>query len=174
MPNVGVPILNLPTVTGLDGTEWVPLVQGGTTKRAQVDEIGFGTVTAVFPAGINYVMSGGDATVPLGAVGSGIQVPFDCEIQSAVINGNLNNGSVVVDVWKCTETDYDGGTTHPVVGDSITGGNPLTISAGSKATSDLVGWTLSLTEGDVLWYNVQSVSGFKCVTVILNVSRVLP
>lgn len=174
MANIGTDILSLPIASILDGQEWVPLVKGGTTERTRVSNLGFASITSVFPAGIDYIMSGGTAIVPTGVNGPGLQVPFNCSIQAAVINGDNPLGSIVVDIWKCTETQYDGGATHPAVGDSIAGGNPLTITNASKATSDLSGWTTTLTQGDWLWFNVNSVLTFSSVTVALRVSRVLP
>lgn len=38
-PLPGSPILDLPVAIGIDGEEWVPLVQGGTTKRIQTGTI---------------------------------------------------------------------------------------------------------------------------------------
>lgn len=175
MANIGIDILGLPTtVGGLTGDEWVPLVQGGTTKRTQSVNLALGTITEFFPAGLDYVMFGGSGVIPTGVIGTGLVVPFNATISQALVNGNALAGSIVVDIWKCTESQYDGGTSHPVVGDSITGGNPLTISAASKAESDLVGWTISLSQGDILWYNVQSISGFTSVTVALKLTRLIP
>ncbi len=176
MANVGTPILGLPTtVGGLSGTEWIPLVQGGTTKRTQAINIGLGAITELFPAGIDYVMVGGSGVVPTGVNGTGIVVPFDCTINQVVVNGNSAAGSVVVDIWKCTESDFDGGLLHPVVGDSITGASIPTIAVDSKYTdATLAGWTTTLTQGDVLWYNVVSVSVFTAITVALKLSRAIP
>lgn len=176
MANIGTPILGLPiTIGGLSGEEWVPLVQGGTTKRTQANKIGLGTITQLFPAGIDYVMSGGGTVVPAGVNGTGIVVPFNCTIAEVVVNGNNSAGSVVVDIWKCTESQFDGGLTHPVVGDSITGSAKPTIAVGSKySDTGLSGWTVALSQGDVLWYNIESVSVFTCVTVALKVSRAIP
>jgi hypothetical protein len=39
MTNVNTPILNLPVATSLTGTEAVPIVQGGTTKRTTVQAV---------------------------------------------------------------------------------------------------------------------------------------
>lgn len=175
MANIGTDILGLPTtVGGLSGSEWVPIVQGGTTKRTQTGQIGLATITQFFPAGIDYVMSGGAGIVPTGVNGTGIQVPFDCTINEVDVFGNHSAGSIVVDIWKCTESQFNGGSTHPVVGDSITGSATPTIAVGSKySDSSLIGWTVALTQGDILWYNVVSVATFTSVTVSLKVSRAL-
>lgn len=174
MANIGTPILGLPTVTGLNGEEWVPLVQGGTTKRCQSGQISLAGMIQTFPAGIDYVMSAAGGVVQAGVNGSGIQVPFDCTISAAVVNGNVGAGSIVLDIWKCTETQYDGGVTHPASTDSITASDQPTITLGSKTTSTMTGWTTALSQGDWLWYNVISNSGFTSVTVALKVTRSLP
>lgn len=160
------------TVGGLSGAEWLPIVQGGTTKRTQASNLNF--LDTIFPAGIDYVISTNAGPVAVGVAGTGLQVPFDCTIVSAELVGNSAIGSAIVDIWKCTDTQYDGGATHPVVGDSITGGNPLTIAVGSKAASSLVGWTTTLNQGNWLWYNVNNAVLFTSVTVALKVSRSIP
>lgn len=170
MANIGIDILGLPqTVGGLAGSEWIPIVQGGTTKRTQAANLNF--LDNIFPAGIDYVISATGGAVPAGVSGTGLQVPFDCTITSAELVGNSGAGSAVLDIWKCTDAQYDGGVLHPVVGDSITGANPLTIVVGSKTASSLVGWTVSLTQGDWLWYNVNSAVVFTSVTIALKVRR---
>jgi len=172
MANLGTPILGLPTtVGGLSGSEWLPIVQGGTTKRTQVFNIAF---SGFFPAGIDYVITASAGVIPVGIAGTGLQVPFNCTITIAELVGSSPVGSAVVNIWKCTDSQYDGGLTHPVVGDSITGSNPLTVAVGSKATSSLVGWTTTLTQGDWLWYKVNSCAVFTGITVALKTNREIP
>lgn len=175
MANIGTDILGLPTtVGGLSGEEWVPIVQGGTTKRTQANKIGLGTITQFFPAGIDYVMSAVGGALPLGVQGSGIQIPFDCRIAEVVMNGNIAAGSAIVDIWKCTQSQFDGGATHPASTDSITGAAQPTIVAGSKySDSGLSGWTTTLSQGDWLWYNINSSTGFTSLTLALRVTRVV-
>lgn len=179
MANVGTDILGLPLAISLDGTEQIPLVQAGTTKRAPVSMVGIGTITQFFPAGIDYVMMGGTEVVPTGVQGTGLVVPFDMEITGYVLTGNLmtggaTSGNAVVDIWKCTQAQYDGGITHPVVGDSITDSNTPAIVAGTIATGTPTGWTATLTEGDILWYNVNSIDTFRSITLAIACSRVIP
>lgn len=175
MANIGIDILGLPTtVGGLTGLEWVAVVQGGTTKRTQSVKMGLSTITQVFPAGIDYVITATGA-IPVGASGTGLVVPFNCTINQVVLNGNAAAGSAVVDIWKCTENQYDGGILHPISADSITASARPTIVAGSKySDSTLTGWTTTLTQGDVLWYNVVSNSAFTSLTIALKVSRAIP
>jgi hypothetical protein len=107
-------------------------------------------------------------------VASGVQgymrVPFDCTITSAVVLAD-QSGTVSVDIWKCTYAQFDP-PTRPVVGDSITGGNPIAVSGATKASSNLSGWTVALTEGDVLAYSVPSTAtSITQITVALGLRR---
>ena len=74
MTNVPTPILSLPIVTSLDGTEAIPVVQGGTTKQATVSQVaGFslaGTyadnaaaLTGGLVAGQFYKTAGGEVRI---------------------------------------------------------------------------------------------------------------
>ena len=79
--------------------------------------------------------------------------------RSAVPHGSYNatitgatmvcapTGSLTVDIWRTSYTLFDGGSTHPVVADSICGGNPLLISSGTKTTSTLANWGTSFKPG---------------------------
>jgi hypothetical protein len=130
--------------------------------------------TELFPAGIDYEISGGGSTITPGVAGSGLVVPFDCTINQVVFTGK-GTGSMVLDIWKCTQAQFDGGATHPVAGDSITGLARPTIVAGSiYGDTSLIGWTIALQSGDILWYNVVSVTNFQSVTLALKTVRALP
>ena len=76
------------------------------------------------------------------------------------------SGSIVVDIWKDTYANYP-----PVDGDSITAAAPVTISSATKnQDSSLSGWTTSISAGDILGYNVDSISTCERVTVSLKVT----
>lgn len=171
MTNVNTPVLSLPpTVGSLDGTEVVPLVQLGTTKRATVKQLGTGIFTSNFPATIEYVIDGGGSNLTTGVKGY-LVVPFDCTIQSATM---LADGicNLVIDIWKCTEDQFDAGLTAPKSSNSITGGSPPTISSTTKYFSQALStWTSSLAQADVLAYNVMSVLNCGRATLSLQCIR---
>lgn len=94
------------------------------------------------------------------------QVPFACTITGATMLVD-QTGSAVVDVWKDTYANYP-----PTDADSITASAPPTISAGTKTTdTTLTGWTTSISAGDTLRFNLDSVSAVTRVTVIIQVKR---
>lgn len=96
-----------------------------------------------------------------------VVVPFDCEIVSVTMLADAE-GSIVVDVWKDTYANYP-----PTDDDSITASTPPTISSAIKSKDEaLTGWTKSLTMGDILRLNVDSVDTITRLTLVLSVEKV--
>jgi hypothetical protein len=119
---------------------------------------------------IEFVIDGAGATITTGVKGY-IEVPFACTINRATLLAD-QSGSIVVDVWKTTYSSFDGGSTHPVAGDKITASAPPTISSATKAQdSTLTGWTTSISAGDILAFNVNSVTTCQRVTISLKVTK---
>jgi hypothetical protein len=117
----------------------------------------------------SYEINGGDTDLTIGLKGH-IQIPFSCEIVKAILTIN-QTGNCVVDIFKCTYAQYDGGVTHPVAGDKITGSAPLTISSNTKANSALTGWTTAIAAEDMLAFNVSSTANVRIATVLLTVRK---
>ena len=100
-----------------------------------------------------------------------VEVPFNCSIfrWTAVANPT---GSAVVDIEVCSYPQFDGGATHPAIGDSITSGSPPTIAAAFKGQdTTLPGWFRSLVAGTILRFIASSVAGPQQITVSLEVFR---
>ena len=76
-------------------------------------------------------------------------------------------GSIVVDIWKDTYANFP-----PTDADSITASAPPTISTATKAQdATLTGWTTSIAAGDILRFNVDSVTSIQRVTLSLKVTK---
>lgn len=74
------------------------------------------------------------------------------------------SGSIVIDVWKDTYANYP-----PLVADTITASAKPTLSSVIKnEDSALTGWTTSFTAGDVIGFNVDSVTTVTKVTLSLE------
>lgn len=69
-------ILNLPVAVGLDGSEWVPIVQAGVTSRVQTGTIG-GTATGFVPT--SRQITAGLGLTGGGTLASDISIAFDIE-----------------------------------------------------------------------------------------------
>lgn len=112
---------------------------------------------------IFYVIDGGGSTITTGIKGD-LPIDINCTIQSAELLAD-QTGSIVVDIWKDTYANYP-----PTVGDSITSSAPPTISSAVKSLdSTLTGWTKTITAGDTLRFNVNSITSITRCTLGLKV-----
>lgn len=85
---------------------------------------------------------------------------------------SFTTGSITFDLWKTTYANYDG-ITHPVIGDSICGSGikpSITVEKKGEGT-DFTGWTTTnLSAGDIISFNIDSVSSLTRVSLFLTVS----
>ena len=126
----------------------------------------WGDVGAHPTIAFGIVIDGAGATITTGTKGY-IQVPTACTITKATvlsIDAAASNGSIVFDVWKDTYTNYP-----PTVADTITASAKPTLSSANKSQdSTLTGWTTSVAAGDILGFNVDSVSTLTRVILQLE------
>lgn len=112
--------------------------------------------------GIEYAIG----TIGGGVIATGDQghlvAPFGFTITEGWLTAD-QSGSIVIDIWKDTYANYP-----PTDADSITASAPLTISAATKSKdTTLTGWTTSVSKGDILRFNVDSVSSINYVLLTL-------
>ena len=105
-----------------------------------------------------------------GLLQTGVQTdfyfPFDCNIIGWTLLGD-QVGSLVVDIWKNNYTNYPA-----TVANTITGGNPPTLSSVIKnADTTLNGWTIPITAGDTLRFNINSVSLITRAVLALHLRK---
>jgi len=107
----------------------------------------------------------GAGQLPLAGTTADIEVPASGTITSWTILAN-QPGSAVVDIWLDTYSNAP-----PTDADSITAVAPPTLSGAVKAqSSSLTGWATSLTAGQIIRFNLDSVSGATRVTLIVSYS----
>jgi hypothetical protein len=95
-----------------------------------------------------------------------VVLPFNATITGWTILAD-QSGSCVVDVRKTSYANFPA-----EAGDSITNSTPPTLTSQLKNTSTtLTGWTTSLSKGDILVFNVNSVDTITRVTVVLNLQK---
>lgn len=115
--------------------------------------------------GFGVIIDGGGGVITTG-IKMDIEIPYDCEITEVTALADAS-GSIVVDIWNDTYGNYP-----PTDADSITASAPVTISAATKSQdSTLTGWDKSLTKGDVLRFNVDSISTIKRLGLFLKVNK---
>jgi len=136
-----------------------------------------------FPALTGAVVSAGatlattatiDLVIPMGgtALATGIIAGVDvhCDFAFTIVQWTLlgnASGSLVIDIWKDTYANFP-----PTVADTITASAKPTISTATKGqSSTLTGWTTSVAVGDILRFNVDSVTTIVAATLILKVTK---
>jgi hypothetical protein len=134
---------------------------------AQRTTLGLGNVANVnlTTGALVWVIDGGGSAITTGVKGY-LQVPFACTITGWRALAD-QSGSIVVDVWKDTYANYP-----PTVADTIAGTEKPTLSAVIKnEDTSLSTWTTSVSAGDILGFNVDSVATVTKVTLEILVTR---
>lgn len=112
-----------------------------------------------------WFFQNGGATLTTG-LKYGFQVDFAGTIIGWTLGGDAS-GSITIDIWKDTYANFP-----PTVADTITASAKPSISAATKNTSTtLTGWTTSFSAGDWLYFNIDSITTFKYVTLCLQVRK---
>ena len=132
----------------------------------------FDTVTTPYDTGtwdaisagraIPFVIDGGGSVISTGVRGPMV-APFAGYIVAAAAYGD-QSGTAQFDIWKDSYANYP-----PTNADSITAAAPLTITSTThNRDTTLTGWTRSFSAGDAFMFNVDSLSSFTRVTIILT------
>ena len=138
--------------TNVTGT--LPVANGGT-----------GIVNNPNVLSITFIFDGGGGAITTGIKGD-LTIPFACTISEWTLLAD-QSGSIVVDIWKDTYANYP-----PTGADTITGSAKPTLATATKnQSSTLTGWTASITAGNTLRFNVDSVTSITRVTLALKVTR---
>ena len=116
-------------------------------------------------AALVFIIDGGGEVVTTGVKGY-LRIPFSGIIDRVTLTAD-QAGSVQVDIWKSSYADFP-----PADANSITSGHEPKITASNKyEDTSLTGWTTSLNEGDILAFNVDSVTSITRVTINLHVRK---
>lgn len=125
-----------------------------------------GLPEAAGAACVTHIIDGVGSVITAGLKGS-VPIPFACVITSWTLVAD-QTGSIQMDVWKSSYASYP-----PSVAGSIVAAAKPAISAGVKASSStLTGWTTAVSAGDILAFNIDSVSVINRVTLSLSLARV--
>lgn len=109
--------------------------------------------------GASFIIDGGGVTITTGVKGD-LQIPFAGTITQWTILPD-QSGSISIGVWKDTYANYP-----PVVGDLLF---TATLGATTKSQSGAI--SHAVTAGDILRFNVASVTTVERVTLALTMTR---
>lgn len=125
---------------------------------------GIRLTTAARTRVIEVIIDGEGSPITTGIKVFAIRVPYACTIVAARLFAD-QVGSIVVDIWKDTYANYP-----PTVADTITASAKPTLSSADKSeNTTLTGWTTSITAGDILRFNVDSVATVTWINLQLEV-----
>lgn len=114
---------------------------------------------------LNFVIDGGGSAITTGIKGD-LVVDFAATITGVTLLAD-QSGSIVVDIWRDSYANYP-----PTDADSITASATPTISSSTKSQdTTLTGWSTSISAGDILRFNVDSVTSIQRLTCALRIRR---
>lgn len=128
-----------------------------------------GWVPSDDPASIEYVIDGNGQALGPGYKGF-LVIPFWLIVNDWILGADVSC-TAQMDVWRCTQANYP-----PVVANSIVGSAPPVLTAQSFAkSSTLTGWSIEINQGDVLGFNITSISvgAPTRLTLVLECVRIL-
>jgi len=156
-------------VTGTAGTATVAVGTNASTTKSDATGANIKVVDLQTMSDNSYIkgvtVDGGGSVISTGVKGF-IECPFAGEITEVVLLAD-QSGSMVVDIWKDTYANYP-----PTVADTITASAKPTLSAAiSYKDSTLTGWTKTVAAGDILGFNVDSLSTITRFTLTLKIRK---
>jgi microcystin-dependent protein len=166
--------LDADTLDGLDSTAFERVANKGvangyapldanaklpTTHIA--DNLRIATIGLTVGDGVNAITTGFKGAIP---------VPFAGTITAwTVVSTDANpptSGSIEIDILKSTYANY------PTMSSMVGTGTKPNISNSNKGTGTPTGWsTTTINAGDIIGFNVTSVTGLKRITIVLKVVK---
>jgi len=102
-----------------------------------------------------------------GALTTGVKAYLEVPVSATIVGWTLvadQSGSIVIDVWKDTYANFP-----PLVADTIAGSEKPTLSTAQKNQDlDLTTWTTAVTIGDILAFNIDSITTINQATLTLR------
>jgi len=155
-------------------SKWVGSGSGGSGSAYTENSFGSGltvgassvdVTTAIKTTALGISLDGGGSALSTGIVAD-LYVPFACTITAVTMLAD-QTGSIVVDIWKVAYGSYPA-----TISNTITASDLPTISSAVKSQdTTLTGWTTSISAGDTLRFNINSVSSITRLVLELTVTK---
>ena len=141
------------------------LANGTAFQRIRTDSAGTGVEYFTEVSTLTFIIDGGGSAITTGQKGH-LEIPFACTITGWTLVAD-QSGSIVIDVWKDTYANFP-----PTVADTIAGSEKPTLSTAQKNQDlTLTTWTTAVTAGDILAFNVDSITTVTRVTLSIRVNK---
>lgn len=114
---------------------------------------------------INFFVKNENRVLTTGFKGY-VVIPYNGTITGWTIL-TTDNGSIGLDVWKCTYSEFPLSVSH-----SITGGSKPYMNGVLKLTStDVSDWETSVLAGDIIGINIDSISIIREINFTININK---
>lgn len=154
---IGAGVVGLSGIVNASSTYWID--QDGTETDLKSSG---GTGTDIETIGVT--IGNGTDTILTGLKGY-FTIPYGGTIKSWYLTSEQASGSIVIDIWKANAS-------IPTIANTITASAKPTLTTQQLANnSTLTGWTTSVSVGDVIAYNVDSVTAIRRITLALNIEK---
>lgn len=145
--------------------EYVPIGIAQELDETDIQDLIDSAVANVAKTGFTIIFDNRGSAIGTGIKGD-VRIPFNCTVTGWTLLAD-QTGSIVINVWRDSYANFP-----PVVGDAIAGSEKPTLSSANKNQDlNLTTWTTVLNEGDILRFNVESVSTVTRVALSLHLSR---
>jgi hypothetical protein len=125
------------------------------------------STSAILQAIIPVVFDGGGSAIAA-ARQVDVEIPFNCSIQSVRMFADTTT-TTVIDIWKDTYALYPATNVDTITASAV----PTITTAVKSEDVTLTGWTTTMSQGDVLRFNVDSNDNATRVTLSLVVIRTI-
>lgn len=124
-----------------------------------------GSIINIKTGSFGFTIDGNGSPITTGLKGY-ITIPYSGTITGWSIISDVT-GSVVVDVWKDTYANYP-----PTIADTIAGSEKPTLTSQNKNNDNtLTTWTTAVTAGDIIAFNIDSVSTITKLSLTINITK---
>lgn len=156
---------NLATNAGIVDTQLAQISTASKVSATALTGNILGSGNASLTGQVEMIIGNGTDVISTGIQGD-IRFPFAATITGVYLFAD-QDGDIIIDLWKDTFANFP-----PTVADTITASEKPTLST-SDTDSDttLTGWTTSITAGDIIRVNVDSVATCTRVSLVLTFTR---
>lgn len=125
--------------------------------------------TALKTGAIGIVIDGGGSVITTGIKGD-VYCPYAATITAVTMLAD-QSGSIVVDIWKDVFANYPPTVADTIINTGAGGTKPTITTATNSQDTTLAHWTTSISAGDTIRFNVDSVTSITRLTLALTVTK---